>query len=182
MRAIVLSGGRRYADPWHRFAETSGRLSEIVRLAGFLADIQDDVDAAIEDAAAAADVALLVVNAGDPWRDGADPDPPSPRATAALRGLLDRGVGVLGMHYSVSSLRDYPEWAAATGAVWLPGVTFHPPEGPTEIRLTGSDLTTGLGDFTVQDERYCRLQRIGDARVVATHEGYGRGPEPAAWI
>ena len=117
MRAIVLSGGGRYADPWHRFAETSVRLSEIVGQAGFLAVIRDDVDAAIADAAAAEDVGLLVVNAGDPWRDGADPAPPSDRGPAALRELLGRGVGVLGMHYSVSSLRDYPEWAAAAGAV-----------------------------------------------------------------
>lgn len=35
MRALILSGAGRYADPWHPYAETSARLASLVAEAGF---------------------------------------------------------------------------------------------------------------------------------------------------
>ena len=177
MRALIASGAGRYGDPWHPFATTSERLAGVLRETGFDVEIDDDVDAAMQRLGG---VDLLVVNAGDPWRDGA----PSAVDAASVTGFddaLGRGMGVLAMHAAVSSLRDYPAWAPAVGAIWLPGVSHHPPLGRTRIEFTPrADAPAPC--FEVEDERYCRLQPIGDREVSAWHEGDGDGePEPAAW-
>jgi hypothetical protein len=84
-RAVVLTGAGRYADPWHRFAETTARLVEILAEAGIAADVADDVD---EGLAALESPDLLVVNAGDPWR-GSDPTRGVPAAGLADLSLID---------------------------------------------------------------------------------------------
>ena len=177
---MILSGGGRYADPWHDFDRTSTRLAEILEGAGFAVGVRADPDEAVHDLD---DVSLLVVNSGDPW-SGADPAPPTLAAgrTRVLGDVLARGIGVVGIHASVASLRDYPDWAAAAGAIWLPEASFHPTLGTTRIRLGDAPLVAGLGDFDIRDERYCRLQWVGAVTVVATHEGVGGVPEPAVWV
>lgn len=176
MRAVIASGTGRYADPWHPFPRTSPLLQRILTDAGFDTTIDDDVDAAMRSLDG---VDLLVVNAGDPWRDGSRDAPP----TASIDGFaaaLHRGIGVLALHCAVSSLRDYPEWPVAIGGMWVPGLSFHPPHGETDV--TGGRLPDGtpIGDFRVEDERYCRLQSIGRSSVVAGFEGPD-GTERAAW-
>ncbi len=177
-RALIASGAGRYGDPWHPFAATSARLADVLAGAGFDASVDDDLDGAMT---RLADVDLLVVNAGDPWRDGATRGSPA-AARGGLRDALARGMGVLAVHSAVSSLRDYPEWPAAVGAVWLPGVSMHPEIGRARITAQrGGEVE--MPDFEVFDERYCRLQRIGESVVVATHAGADAGEiEPTAWI
>jgi type 1 glutamine amidotransferase len=178
VRTLIASGSGRYGDPWHPFARTSGLLAETLTDAGFTVDLDDDVDHALTDLA---HHDLLVVNAGDPWRgEGVTRRPPA----AAIDGLaeaLARGIGVLSMHSSVSSLRDYPEWADALGAVWIPGSSFHPPADSGPIFVDGGFAGGGPAEFEVFDERYCDLQFIGRSRVVAHHR---RDDEalPTAWI
>jgi len=178
MRALIASGTGRYADPWHPFPTTSRLLGRTLSSAGFEVAIEDDVDAAMR---ALADVDLLVVNAGDPWRADIDASPPPDASVEGLAGALVRGIGVLAIHCAVSSLRDYPEWASAIGAMWIPGLSFHPSFGETAV--TGIHLPDGLAveDFVVDDERYCRLQRIGRSTRVAEFLG-SDAVEPAAWI
>jgi hypothetical protein len=180
LRALVVSGSGRYADPWHPFPATSRRLAELLATAGADCTVDDDVDAAMT---RAADFDLLVVNAGDPWR-GDDDEPGVGPGEASLEGLaeaLHRGTGVLAVHCAMASLRDYPQWAAAVGRVWLPGISFHPPADVA--RISGGSFPGGepVRSFDVFDERYCRLQAVGDAHVVATHTGPG-GVEPTAWV
>ncbi|MFT4307378.1 MAG: ThuA domain-containing protein [Microbacterium sp.] len=173
MRALIASGAGRYADPWHPFAAKSARLADVLREGGFDAEIDDDVDAAMR---RLGDVDLLVVNAGDPWRTDGARAGADPASVDGLRQALRRGIGVLAVHTAVASLRDYPAWGAALGALWLPGLSYHPPRGPTRVEVTAA----GLRSFELDDERYCRLQPVGDRTVVAWHEGDG-SPEPAAW-
>lgn len=178
MRALIASGTGRYADPWHPFPATSTLLAEVLAECGFTVDIDDDVDGALTRLAT---VDLLVVNAGDPWHDSPvrlAPDDPSVRVLATA---MDEGIGVLAMHSAVASLRDHPGWAQATGAVWVPGASWHPDFGTTLISgvaLPGSDEVWG---FVVDDERYCSLQFVGESHVVAWHDG-ATGPEPTAWV
>lgn len=126
-------------------------------------------------------VDLLVVNARDPWRAGAADGPVPAASIDGFARALDRGMGVLAMHCAVSSLRDYPEWVSAIGGMWVPGLSFHPPLDDTEV--TGFRLPDGtpVEDFRVEDERYCRLQRIGRSSVVAEFDGPD-AVEPAAWV
>src|SRR5690606_23371757 len=140
-------------------------------------DVDDDVDASM---GRLDGVDLLVVNAADPWLESDERlarDSAAPRQFAAA---LERGIGVLALHCALASLRDYPDWAAALGAMWVPGQSWHPPLATT--RITGATLPDGtaVADFDVEDERYLSLQRIGRSHVVATYDG-GSGPEPAAW-
>lgn len=178
MRALIASGTGRYADPWHPFDRTSARIAEVLTGAGFEVTVEPDVDLALQSLAG---VDLLVVNAGDPWRDDPTGGLPPRDSIDGLARALERGIGVLAMHAAVSSLRDHPEWAATIGAIWVPGASMHPPIGETEvtgIRLPDAGTVEG---FVVFDERYCRLQRIGRSTVVAEHDGPAMR-EPTAWV
>ncbi|MDY0908839.1 ThuA domain-containing protein [Microbacterium sp. CFBP9034] len=178
MRALIASGSDRYADPWHPFARTSALVADVLEESAFDVAIEHDVDLAM---GSLAGVDLLVVNAGDPWRAHDQEDPPPAASIDGFAHALERGIGVLALHCAVSSLRDYPEWAPAIGAMWVPGLSFHPEHGPTQV--TGIHLPDGtrIEDFTVSDERYCRLQRIGRSTVVAEHAGTAVA-EPTAWV
>ncbi len=184
MRAQLITGSGRYADPWHPYPETSARLADVLDGAGFDVAVDEDVEGALTRLDG---VDLLVVNAGDPWRsadDGAGPDttaPPPPESVAGLARALDRGTGVLALHAAVASLRDYPSWAPATGAVWLPGVSWHPPRGPVEVRGGSLPDGTRLPDVVAVDELYQRLQPVGGRHVVAWHEQDGRRVA-SAWV
>lgn len=175
VKALIASGTGRYADPWHPFDRTSPLLAALIGAAGFDVAI-DEVDAAMQRLDS---VDLLVVNAGDPWRD----DRTSVAPDASVLGLdraLERGIGVLAVHSAVSSLRDYPAWAGAVGGMWVPSASWHPELSPT--RITGGTLPDGtpVADFEVTDERYSRLQRIGASHVAAWHET-DEVPQPTAW-
>lgn len=178
MRAVIASGSGRYADPWHPFARTSPLLADTLIDAGFDVAVDDEVDRVMQDLGG---VDLLVVNAGDPWRNG-DGQHPHEASTDGFATALHRGIGVLAMHCAVSSLRDYPEWAPAVGGMWVPGSSFHPPASRAEI--TGRELPDGspVATFTVFDERYCRLQRLGRSTIVAHHHGPEGETEPTAWV
>lgn len=179
MRVLIASGSGRYADPWHPFERTTPLLAEIIESVGFAVDIDDDVDHALTQLE---DIDLLVVNAGDPWRD-ADPVRQEDLA-ASQRGLaaaFERGMGVLAMHSAISSLRDYADWYAAIGGMWVPSLSFHPPASSAKITSATTDSLGTFEEFVVYDEMYSRLQMIGRSEVVAAHVS-SLGPEPLAWV
>jgi type 1 glutamine amidotransferase len=189
MRALILSGAGRYADPWHPYAETSARLESLVAEAGYDVEVRDDVDAAL--ATLGDDVRLLVVNAGDP--DGPDAsgvEPATGRAAAAaaagvddgaLEAAVRRGIGILAMHSAASSLRDYPAFDQAIGGRWEWGRSWHPPFGDAHVHVVGNHvIREGLGDFTVSDERYTALHLTEVIEPIAEHEE-GGFRHPLAW-
>lgn len=177
MKALIASGSGHYADPWHPFPQTSPEVAEILTEAGFEVTVDDDVDRAMTRLDG---VDLLVVNAGDPWRgEGAVPAPHS--SVDGLSRALDRGMGVLALHCAVASMRDYPDWAAAIGGMWVPQLSWHPPAGDIHVRALPFPDGDALSDFTVFDEQYARLQAIGDRHVVADFTVDGERM-PAAWV
>lgn len=189
MRALILSGAGRYADPWHPYPETSARLASLVGEAGYDVEVRDDVDAAL--ATLGEDVRLLVVNAGDP--DGPDAsgvEPATGRAAAAaaagvddgaLEAAIGRGVGMLAMHSAASSLRDYPAFHRAIGGRWEDVVSWHPPFGEAHVHVVGNHaIREGLGDFTVDDERYTSLRLHDVIEPIAEHEE-GGFRHPLVW-
>ena len=180
VRALIATGTGRYGDPWHPYPATSALIAQVLEDAGFDAATDTDVEHAM---ASLADVDLLVVNAGDPWRGDAAAQESPVASVTGLAAALERGIGVLGLHAAVSSLRDYPCWGPAIGAVWLPGMSWHPPAGRTIVHPTGAHGGP-VGDFEafgVLDERYLRLQRLGTSTVVAEFEHCGVR-HPAAWV
>ncbi len=178
-RALVLVGSGRYADPWHPFAETGSIVAEILGERGWQVEVSDDVDAGM---ASLDGFDLVAVNAGDPWREGDRGAVPA--AAEGFAAALDRGIGVLALHAAVSSLRDYPEWAPAVGAMWVPTLSLHPDAGEMTVQVEPDIVPSEIPTrFHLHDERYCALQRLGRRTVVAWHEGDGTGTqEAAAWV
>lgn len=180
MRAVILSGSGRTADPWHPYAETSAELAGIAREAGFDVEI---VLGPLEGLAMLRDdVRVVIANAGDPdgpLPEGA-PDPGAAtadlvdRAAAKFSAALDRGVGVLAVHSAASTLRELPAYGEALGARWIAGESWHPPIGDARVHLVGHHvIREGLDDFTLHDERYAGLRLTGVIEPIAEHEEAG---------
>jgi type 1 glutamine amidotransferase len=192
VKALLLSGVGRYADPWHPFAETSAALAALLREAGFDVEIPDDVDAALEGLNAAVPKQpgsdqpdsdrpdLLVVNVGLP-RDG-NPSPGTPGAARGLRRWLDDGGPLLACHVSSTTFLDFPKWEEAVGGRWIRGTSMHPDYGLAEIQVDrdSARLATGIPDFTVMDERYSWLRTVPGISVHATHQHDG-ARHPLVW-
>ena len=181
-RATIASGTGRYADPWHPFPETSARIAEALRDDDWDVTIDDDVDHAL---AHLDGIDLLVVNAGDPWRHGdvelehfADP-----AADAGLTAAIARGIGIVAVHASLSTLRDHPAWREAIGGEWEPGRSWHPPIADAHVRVVDTDhpVTEGMPGIDVFDERYSDLAVDDGARVLAEHDVDGTA-HAAVWV
>ncbi|WP_221583911.1 ThuA domain-containing protein [Microbacterium sp. G2-8] len=179
MRAIIAAGTGRYADPWHPFVETSGLIAEVLGEDGWDAVVDDDVDRALT---RLEDANLLVVDAGDPWRNGETGRGAPDASVAGLDAALARGIGVLAVHNAVSSLRDYPAWRAAIGGEWIVGRSGHPPIGAATFAIVRPDhpVTADIGDLRVFDERYAHLDVDDEADVLATSDVDGEA-QPAVW-
>ncbi|HET9872176.1 MAG TPA: ThuA domain-containing protein [Propionibacteriaceae bacterium] len=169
--ALVVSGGGPYADAWHRFAETSGRLADIIAGLGHSVEVTDDVEAAL----AAPACRLLVINIGNP-----QPSHPGPTTavSAGLQGHLDGGGALLGIHSS-ATVTALPR---ILGGRWVPGITMHPTQGHAKIIRTDTThpITTGLGDIDVVDERYSYLATEPDVTVLYEHD-YQSVRHPVVW-
>lgn len=178
-KALVLIGSGRYADPWHPFDETGRIVADILAERDWQVEVSDDVDTGM---ASLDGFDLVAVNAGDPWRDGHRGAVPA--AAEGFASALERGIGVLAVHAAVSSLRDYPEWAPALGAMWVPTLSFHPDAGEMTVQVEPDVVPAEVPTrFHLHDERYCALQRLGRRTVVAWHEGdEGGTQEAAAWV
>ena len=175
MRAVIATAEGRYRDPWHAFDETSPALADALTDAGFSCEILpvDDALARLEGAD------LLAVNAGDPWRHDPLPSGAPDDAVAGLHAALARGIGVLAMHTSLASLRDYPDWPIAVGGMWLPGMSMHPPLSDAVFDWVDHPLA-GSVPLAATDERYAYLQQLGNRDVVATHQHDGLA-HPVVW-
>jgi len=186
MRAVILSGSGRYADPWHPYVETSAALAGIVAGAGYRVEVSDDLLGGL---AALGDADLLVVNAGNPRTplpDGAsDPGEPGDdeiaAAAAGLDAALERGIGILAVHSAAGTLPEVPAFGRALGARWIMGVSWHPPIGDARVHVVGSHpIADALKDFTVFDERYTGLRLDGVIEPIAEHEEDGMR-HPLVW-
>lgn len=174
---LVVSGSGPYADPWHRFPETTRRLVEILDDLGHTTRVAEEVEAAL---ARPGRCDLLVVNIGNPTA----PRPPD-RLAAIGRGLLEHltaGRGLLGVHVSATSLTELPEWPVLLGGRWVRDRTMHPPQGlaPVQVCAGAHPIVAGLGDFEVHDERYSYLEIRHDSTVLCEHDFEGRR-HPLAW-
>ena len=186
MRAVILSGSGRYADAWHDFAHTSAALAGIVAGAGYRVEVSDDLLGGL---AALGDADLLVVNAGNPEAPlpegaGEPAEPTEDEIAAAAAGLeaaLDRGIGVLAVHASASTLPELPDFGHALGGRWIEGFSWHPAIGSARVHIVGTHvIAEGLSDFTVTDERYSGLRLDGVIEQIAEHEEDGMR-HPLVW-
>jgi type 1 glutamine amidotransferase len=183
-RALILSGAKRYGDPWHPFAQTSARIGDILRGEGFEVEISEDVDARLAGLGGPQAPDLLVVNVGDPALT--DPEHPETEAEEdgrdGLLAYLANGRPLLAMHVSSTSLHGVPEWEDILGGIWVRGTTMHPDYSRARIRVYPErhPITAGLADFEVDDERYTYLRTAADLVPLATHDHEG-DEYPLVW-
>lgn len=178
--AVIASGAGRYADPWHPFPHTSARIGEILSDDGWDVMIIDDPDRALWSLDGAA---LLVVNAGDPWRGG---DAGRHADRAAARGLdaaIDRGIGIVAVHTGLASLRDYPSWREAIGGAWEADRSWHPPISKASIPVVDGEhpVTAGVSQIDVFDELYTDLAVDDHVHVLAAHQR-DAASHPLVWV
>jgi type 1 glutamine amidotransferase len=179
-RAVIASGAGRYADPWHLFHHTSARIAEILEDDGWHVRVVDDPERAL---GSLEDAALLVVNAGDPWRGGDAGRGADPEVEAALNAAIDRGVGLISIHYALASMRDYPRWREAIGGEWDEGTSWHPPIGDLVVPVVDGDhpVTAGVSQIAVHDELYTDLAVDPDVHVLVAHDR-DAASHPLVWV
>ncbi|WP_378145126.1 ThuA domain-containing protein [Cnuibacter sp. UC19_7] len=181
-RALLLCGAGRYADPWHPFDVTAGRLAELLCDEGLSVEVSGEVDERMAALVDSDDVDLLVLDIGDPALAGRTDPAAEARGRAGLLAHLHRGRPLLAMHVSSTSLRGVPEWEEILGAVWVRGQTFHPEYGTGRVLVHGDrhGIVAGLDDFDVVDELYTDLRLRPDVVAVASHRYAGR-EHPLVW-
>jgi type 1 glutamine amidotransferase len=173
-RTLILSGGGRWADPWHPFAATSTRLAGIAESLGHTVEIVEELEERLVDLGG---VDVVVVNAADgPVTDSHDV------AVAGIHAFLARGGGILAIHVGASTLIGMPEWEGVTGMRWVAGVSMHPPLGPSHVLVHPElhAIVAPLHDFDLIDERYCHLRLAPDLVPFVSHEHEGTN-QPLVW-
>jgi len=180
--AVIVSGGGRFADPWHPFEETSAALASVLRETdlGLEVIVDDDPDTRLADLTG---VDLLVTNIGNPGRSYSPAaEVADANARAGLLAYRQRGGPLLAMHSSVTSLIAMREWEDILGAIWVRGVSMHPPLDLAHVRVFPGrhTIVAPLTSFDVEDERYSLL-RVGLRTIpLATHELDGER-HPLLW-
>jgi len=173
-RTLILSGGGRYADPWHPFAATSARIAAIAESLGHEVEVAEELEERLVDLDG---VDVVAVNAADgPVTDAHE------AAAAGIHAFLARGGGVLAIHVGASNLIGMPDWETVTGMKWVTGVSMHPPLGPSHVLVHPERhvIAAPLHDFDLLDERYCHLRLAPDLAPFVSHDHDGTA-EPLVW-
>jgi uncharacterized protein len=175
-RALILSGGGDFTDPWHPFPATSARIADLLAEVGLNARVSTSVLSSLRDLANDPPE-LLVINAGNAER----PSDGDAEAISSLSTYLRGGGALLVLHVSSTAFPGVDEWERIVGGRWVRGVSLHPDEGESRVRVVpGHPITTGLSDFSVFDEMYSWLRVDGGDHVLATHS-YDGVDHPLAW-
>lgn len=175
-KALLVSGGGRFADPWHRFAETSASLAAALGERGFAVEISDDADASLAVLGTGPLPSLLVLNIG-----GKETDRLAEPATEGLVAALQRGLPTLLVHSTLTSFPDWPQWREIAGGAWIQGTTYHPDYGPgVALADPSHPLTAALDELPISDERYTRLWVDDTSSVFLWHEEDGQR-HPLGW-
>lgn len=184
---LIISGGI-----FHRYAESSQAVQEVLNDIGVDSQITEDVDAGIA-ALARGEYHMVTVNAlrwgmmtadkYEPFRaDWAYQMPQTSRD--GLTRFIESGGALFGLHTASICFDDWPEWGKILGGQWRWGCSHHPPLGLVTVRPTSirHEVSNGLSEFELNDEIYHDLALESD--VIPLLEGEcpaGKGPQPVVW-
>jgi type 1 glutamine amidotransferase len=149
-------------------------LAEIAASLGHDVEIAEEVEEALADLRG---VDVVVANAaGGPVTGAHD------AAVAGIHAFLAGGGSVLGVHVGAATLIGMDDWEAVTGMRWIPGVSKHPPLGPSHVLVHPEHhpIAARMHDFDLIDERYCDLRLTTDIVPFASHDLEGTR-YPLAW-
>lgn len=96
------------------------------------------------------------------------PDP-NEQAKENLRGFVERGGGMVMIHFACGAFQDWPEFRNLAGRVY-DRTNTHDPRGPfaVEVTNTSHSITRGMTSFGVDDELYICLTGEKPIDVLAT--------------
>jgi type 1 glutamine amidotransferase len=108
----------------------------------------------------------------------------SERGRQNLTAFVKAGRGLVVTHLSSASFSEWPEFKALCGRVWVMGTSGHGPRGVFKATVVDktSPITSGVSDFTQDDELYAKLQ--GDAPIhvlVQADSDWSKKTEPLAF-
>ena len=87
-------------------------------------------------------------------------------------------------HLSSASFKEWPEFKALCGRVWVMGTSGHGPRGVFKAVVVdkASPITAGISDFQQDDELYAKLQGDAPIRVLLQAESdWSKKTEPLAF-
>lgn len=130
-------------------------------------------EAALKDVAV---IYLMLYNARTPTL--------SDKGKENLLNFVKSGRGLVVTHLSSASFKEWPEFKALCGRVWVMGTSGHGPRGVFKATVVdkASPITKGVGDFSQDDELYSKLQ--GDAPIhvlVQADSDWSKKTEPLAF-
>jgi len=84
---------------------------------------------------------------------------------ANLLAFVKGGKGFVVSHLASASFKDWPEFKALCGRIWVMGTSGHGPRSIFQAVVVdkASPITAGVGDFKQDDELYAKMQ--GDAPI-----------------
>jgi len=101
-----------------------------------------------------------------------------------LLAFVKGGKGLVVTHLSSASFKEWPEFRALCGRVWVMGTSGHGPRGVfrTVVVDKASPITAGINDFQQDDELYARLQGDAPIRVLLQADSdWSKQTEPLAF-
>lgn len=182
--AVIFTGG--FAHP---FEDSAPALAAVLEEDGFRARVSFDLEEILDWLRDEPDALLVVyalrwsmtqhekyATARAQW---ALAMPEGARAT--IRGHVEEGGGLLGIHTASICFDDWLEWRDLLGGAWRWPRSWHPPLGPVRVRVEdGHELARGVGSFTLTDEVYSDLELVPGLRIAAFAEAEGAAVDPSS--
>jgi type 1 glutamine amidotransferase len=97
------------------------------------------------------------------------PDP-GPKARANLKDAVQKGTGLVLVHFACGAFQEWPEFVKLAGRVWNPKLRGHDPHGKFAVKIIDDKhpAMKGMTDFETVDELYTCLTGKTPIRVLAT--------------
>lgn len=117
----------------------------------------------------------------------------SPKRQANFIKLLNRGVGLVGVHHSIANFQDWPEYRNIIGAKYYlkvtteNGVTYprgqykHDVDINVHIKDAKHPVTHGLSDFSINDETYTKYTFDKGSRILLTTD-HSMSNKELCWV
>ncbi len=108
----------------------------------------------------------------------------SDKGKANLLSFVKGGKGFVVTHLASASFKEWPEFRALCGRVWVMGTSGHGPRSVFAAKVVDktSPITQGVSDFAQDDELYAKLQ--GDAPIhvlLQADSDWSKKTEPLAF-
>jgi uncharacterized protein len=148
----------------HNWRETTPVLAKQLR-ADPRADVRVVEDPHFLDSAALDSYDVIVLHFMN-WKVPA----PGEAARKNLKQAVEKGKGLVLVHFTCGAWLDWPEFVNLAGRVWDPKLRAHDPRGPFKVDIIKPDhpITKGLMAFDTDDELYTCLAGNVPIEVLAT--------------